>query len=125
MSNLFTVPNILYIISSIEELLYMSESSRSPEISYTYNSINICFYLKNGRSEVTIGNGEHSSFYYIGDNKKVLKSFQFTNNTITDTNGSFHKAFKEIRAFDREYVSQIKNINTSIDRASFGLEEVN
>jgi hypothetical protein len=125
MSNLFTASNILYIISTLEELLYMSEFPRSPEISYTYNSINICFCLKNGRSEVTVGNGEYSSFYYIGDNKKIVKSFQFTNIAITDTNGSFHKAFKEIRAFDREYVSQIKNINTSIDRASFGLEEVN
>ncbi len=125
MSNLFTVSNILYIISSIEELLYMSESSRSPEISYTYNSIKINFSLKNGRVEITMGCEGHSFFNYIYDNEKISKSFQFTTNIITDTNGSFHQAFREIRSLDREYSSQAKIQDSSIDRASFGLAEVN
>jgi hypothetical protein len=124
MSNLFTVSNILYILSSIEELLYMSESSLPPEISYMSNSIKINFFLKNGRSEVTIGDREYSYFDYILDDKKIPPSFSFTTKEITDTNGDFHKAFRNVRSLDREYASQAKSQETSIDRASFGLSEL-
>lgn len=125
MPTLFTASNILYIINSIEELLYMSESPPLPELSHTANSIKIYFSLKNGRAEVMIGSQEHSFFAYIVDNEKTLKSIQFTNDVITDTDGSFHKAFRAIRALDREYSSQTKATNTSIDRASFGLSKEN
>jgi hypothetical protein len=125
MPSLFTVSNILYIISSIDELLYMSESSLRPEISYTNNSIEICFYLKNGKVIINVGSKEHSLFNYIDDNEVVLTGVQFTNDTITDANGSFHQAFRRILSFDRERSSQLKSTDTSIDRASFGLAEVN
>jgi hypothetical protein len=125
MSNLFTVSNILYIISSIEELLYMSEYPLSPEIFYTSNSIKINFSLKNGISEVTIGDGECGTFNYFFDNKQDPSRFHFYTKEITDTNGSFHKAFRSIRSLDREYCDRVKSQDTSIDRASFGLEAVN
>jgi hypothetical protein len=124
MSNLFTISDLLCITSSINELLYMSESPICPEIYYTDNSIKICLRLKNGRSDVTIGT-QYGCFSYIDDNEATLTSAQFTNDAITDINGSFHKAFRQIRAFDREYASQAKITDTSIDRASFGLTEVN
>jgi hypothetical protein len=125
MPTLFTVSNILYVINSIEELLYMSESPPRPEISYATNLIKIYFPLKNGRAEVKIGSQEYSFLDYIDDNETTLKSIQFTNDAITDTDGSFHKAFRGIRSFDREYSSQTKVISTSLDRASFGLTKEN
>jgi hypothetical protein len=125
MPSLFTVSNILYIISSIDELMYMSESSLCPEISYTNSSVEICFFLKNGKVTINVGSKEHSLFNYIDDNDVVLTGTQFTNDAITDTNGSFHSAFRQILSFDRERSSQSKSTDTSIDRASFGLAEVN
>ncbi len=124
MPSIFTVSNILYIISS-KDSLYMSESLLRPEISYTNSSIEICFYLKNGKVTIDVGSQEHSFFNYIDDNEVVLTMAQFTNEIITDTNGSFHKAFRQIISFDRECSSQSKSTDTSIDRASFGLAEVN
>ena len=102
----------------------MSESPICPEIYYTDNSIKICLRLKNGRSEVTIGT-QYGCFSYIDDNEAILTSCQFTNDAITDINGSFHKAFRQIRSFDRERSIQVKSPETSINRASFGLAEVN
>jgi hypothetical protein len=125
MPSLFTVSNILYMIGSIDELLYMSESSLRPEISYTNDLIKICFYLKNGKVTINVGSKEHSLFNYIDDNKVVLMVAQFTNDAITDTNGSFHSAFRQILSFDRQNSSQAKSTDISIDRASFGLAEVN
>jgi hypothetical protein len=125
MPNLFTVSNVLYIISSIDELLYMSESSLRPEISYTKDLIKICFHLKNGKVAINMGSKEHGLFNYIDDNEVVLTGAQFTNDAITDTNGSFHSAFRQILSFDRQHSSQSKITGNSIDRASFGLAEVN
>jgi hypothetical protein len=125
MPSQFTVSNILYIISSIDELLYMSESSLRPEISYTKDLIKICFYLKNGKVTINLGSKEHSLFNYIDDSEVVLTGAQFTNEAITDTNGSFHCAFRQIISFDRERSNQSKSTDISINRASFGLVEVN
>jgi hypothetical protein len=125
MPSQFTVSNILYIISSIDELLYMSESSLRPEIYYTNDLIKICFYLKNGKVAINVGSQEQSSFNYVDDNDVVLTYVHFNNDSITDTNGSFHKAFRQIILFDRERSSQLKSKDISIDRASFGLAEVN
>lgn len=124
MPNLFTISDFLCITNSVSEILYMSEFPTCSEIYYTDNSIKICFRLKNGKSEVTIGS-QYGFFSYIDHNEATLTSAQFTNDAITDINGSFHKAFRKIRSFDREYSSQSKNTETLIDRASFGLAEVN
>lgn len=62
---------------------------------------------------------------YKNQNGEVLTSVEFSDRNVEALNGSFKKGFKQIGEFDRQQVNTVKNKNTSIDRASFRLAEVN
>jgi len=129
----FSPSDIVYMINTIEDLLFLMDSQQPLRIS-AYSACNqneksfikLCFPLKNDNMEIQIYDNEGLCIY-PERNGENLKSVKFNQNNITNTEatGSFHKALKEIRDFDRQQVSIAKNSNTSIDRASFGLTEVN
>jgi hypothetical protein len=83
----------------------------------------LTFFLKNGRSEIKIYDSI-ASFAYINSNEDIVKSIEFDDNVL-ETNSSFRRAIKQIRDADRQQGNTIKSISTPIDRASFGLAEVN
>jgi hypothetical protein len=120
---------VAHIINAIEDLLFLIEYQDSLQISTGRDEkdsafIKIAFSLKNGKSEVEIYNngGRCSYFNFNGEN---LESMDFNESSLTDTDGSFHKALKALIIFDRQQANTAKITNTSVDRASFGLAEVN
>jgi hypothetical protein len=121
---------VAHIINTIEDLLFLTESQHSLNISTGSDEkdnifIKIDFCLKNGKSEIKIYNngGCFSYFDFSGEN---LESIYFNESNLTDTGGAFHKALKALIIFDRQNATQeVKTANTLIDRASFGLAEVN
>jgi hypothetical protein len=120
---------VAHIINTIEDLLYLIESQYPLSISTDRDEkdnsfIKIIFSLKNGKSEVRIHN-TGGCFYYFNFNGESLTSIDFNENSLTDTGGSFHKALKAILVFDRQHSNSQKSNDSSIDRASFGLAEVN
>jgi hypothetical protein len=127
-----------HIVSTIDDLLSMSEPPSSIVISTDYLHIDseeddsdennpvfmrLTFSLKNGTSEIKIQDNA-GVFSYINFKGENLKSIEFNSNYITSTDSSFKKALKQIRAFDRQHNNASNVINTPIDRASFGLAEV-
>jgi hypothetical protein len=127
----FTVSKVVYINNTIDEFLFMGETQSSLKISPGYDEdgkefMKLAFFLKNGSSEVKIYDAI-GVFSYVSNSGEILEPINFHDNQITDTeaNGSFHKAFKEIRSLDRQNSISIKGSDISIDRASFGLAEVN
>jgi hypothetical protein len=120
---------VAHIINTIEDLLFLTESKHSLNISTGSDENNIFikidFRLKNGKSEIKIYNNG-GCFSYFDFNGESLESIYFNENNLTDTGGAFHKALKALIIFDRQNATQeVKSANTSIDRASFGLAEVN
>jgi hypothetical protein len=120
---------VAYIVNTIEDLLSLIERQDSLNISTDRDEkdnifIKIAFSLKNGKSELEIYNNG-GRFLYFDLNGECLNSIGFTEHSLTDTGGTFHRALKELTIFDRQQVSATKSTNTSIDRASFGLAEVN
>jgi hypothetical protein len=129
MATAFVVPDIAHIYSTIEDLLYMSEPRASINISFginedEYEFIKFNFRLKHGSSEVRIYEDSGDSSY-IDRNGENLHSVEFNGTEFTSTTGSFYQGFKDILAFDRQQANTAKITNTSVDRASFGLAEVN
>ena len=128
----FVLPEVIHIISTIDDLLSMSEQPSPINTSTGYDEDNdggavfimFTFPLKNGLSQVKIYDSV-GFFIYINQSGEELKTIEFDDSAISETNGSFKKALKQIRDFDRQQVSTTKSSNTSIDRASFGLAEVN
>ena len=86
--------------------------------------IKFTFPLKNGISSIKLYDSV-GLITYQNHNEEILKTVEFDDMSVAELNGSFKKAFKQIREFDRQQVSTAKSSNTSIDRASFGLAEVN
>lgn len=124
-----TTSGVVHIINAIEHLLAIIESQESLKITSSYDEedngfMKLTFSLKNGKSEMNIFN-QGGCFSYFDCNGENLESISFNEHSLTDTTGSFHKALKALVIFDRQQVSQTKNTNSSIDRASFGLAEVN
>jgi hypothetical protein len=121
---------VAHIINTIEDLLYLIESQPPLHISTDRDEkdnlfIKIIFHLKNGKSEVIIYNNG-GNFSYFNCNGEKLESIDFNENSLTDTGGSFHRALKALMIFDRQHgTQQVKNVDNLIDRASFGLAEVN
>jgi hypothetical protein len=129
MSTAFIVPDIACIYSTIEDLLYMSESQSSINTSFgvnedEYEFIKFNFRLKHGSVEVTI-HEDNGSFSYIDRNQKVLESTEFDRTDFTSMSGSFYQAFKCVLSLDRQQANTTNVTNTPVDRASFGLAEVN
>jgi hypothetical protein len=126
---MFTVANVLYMMSAIDELLYMSEAHHSVEIARVYDqdnneSIALSFPLKNGMSEIKISD-RSAVFYYLDRDGKIVICMSFDNEMITDTCGSFHKVFKEIRALDRQQSNLINGPAITLDRALVRFADIN
>jgi hypothetical protein len=127
----FVLSEVIHIISTIDDLLSMSEHPSPINTSTGYDEdddeavfIKFTFPLKNGISQVKIYDSV-GFFDYMNKTGEILKNIEFDDSAIAETNGSFKKALKQIRDFDRQQVGTVKSSNTSIDRASFGLAEVN
>jgi hypothetical protein len=125
-----TTSGVAHVINTIEDLLAIIESQGSLSINTGCDDkdnifVKITFSLKNGKPEVHIYN-HGGCFYYLDCNGETLESISFNESNLTDMMGSFHKALKALTTFDRQYINTSKEVtNTSIDRASFGLAEVN
>lgn len=121
---------VAHIINAVENLIYLIDSQYPLNISTDSDEkenyfIKLNSHLKNGKSELRIYD-RGGCFYYFNIDGKNLESIEFNEHSLTDTNGSFHKALKALIAFDRQNSSQqVKNADSLIDRASFGLSEVN
>ncbi len=131
MTTEFVVPDIVCIYNTIEDLLYMSESQ--PLISTSFGMdededeckfIKFNFRLKHGSTEVLIYQ-DYGNFSYTDRNGENLESMEFNRTDFTSTSGSFHQAFKSVLSLDRQQANTAKIANTPVDRASFGLAEVN
>ena len=128
----FNLSEVIHIISTIDDLLSMSEHPYTINTSTGYDVeddeevefINFTFPLKNGVSSIKMYDSV-GIITYKNHNGEPLTEIDFDDTSIVETNGSFKKALKQIRDFDRQQVSTLKSANTSIDRASFGLAEVN
>lgn len=128
----FNLSEVIHIVSTLDDSLSMSESISNIVISAGYEEIDDCteeflkllFSLKNGSVEIKIGDST-GVFYYLDSNGKTLKSVEFDDSYVADITGSFRKALKQIWAFDRQNISTPKNTSELLDRASFGLAEVN
>jgi hypothetical protein len=130
----FVLSEVIHIISTIDDLLSMSEHPSIIDTSTGCDNdddddtvfIQFKFPLKNGISEVKIYDSV-GLIIYTNKSGESLKEIEFDDNDIAATNGSFKKALKQVRDFDRQH-----HVNTAsstrapmIDRASFGLAEVN
>ncbi len=128
MTTSFVVPDIAHIHSTIEDLLYMSEPPSLIHISFgideeKYKFIQFNFSLKNGEVEVKIYE-DFGNLSYMGRSGENLQSIEF-DDEIASITGSFYQGLKDVIAFDRQQANTAKITNTSVDRASFGLAEVN
>jgi hypothetical protein len=122
----FSLSNVMNIVSTIDDVLLMRESPSTINASTGYEEddndaefIKFIFDLSNGIL--------HIKFYeYIGvityesKDGEILKSIEFRDSSDLKY---LQKFARKIRAFDRNQPSKAKL--TPIDRASFGLVEVN
>jgi hypothetical protein len=130
----FNLSEVIHIISTIDDLLSMSEHPYTITTSTGYDLedgeeiefIKFTFPLKNGISSIKIQDSVGLIVYKDRD-EKVLTNAEFDDMSVAELNGSFKKAFKRIREFDRQHhVNTASSTRPStIDRASFGLAEVN
>ncbi len=124
----FVASNIVYIINAIEDIIHTSKSQHSLTLSTgccdenSKKFIKLTLPVDNGSIEIKIYDDE-GFCSYIDRNRETIKSQKFTANNLSNTEaaGSFHLALKEIRNLDRKPSLQVHSIDTSVDRASFGL----
>jgi hypothetical protein len=133
MNNAFVVPEIAAIYNTIEELFYMVDPQPPINISFgkdedkeenVYEFIRFGFRLKNGNVDVKVYE-DTGSFEYTNWSGQSVHSIEFDDTEFASMTGSFYQAFKSVIAFDRQQANTAKITNTSFDRASFGLAEVN
>jgi hypothetical protein len=129
MSTAFVLPDITCIYSTIADLLYMSESQSLINTSFGIDEdecefIKFNFQLKYGSATVTIYENS-GSFSYIDRNGEDSDCTGFDRTDFTSTSGSFYQAFKGILSLDRQQANTVKITNMPVNRASFGLAEVN
>jgi hypothetical protein len=129
MTTEFVVPDIVCIYSTIEDLLYMSESKSLINTSFGVDEdeckfVKLIFCLKYGSAEVSIYQ-DYGNFSYIDRNGENSDCTEFDRTDFTSTSGSFYQAFKSVLSLDRQQANTTKITNTPVDRASFGLAEVN
>jgi hypothetical protein len=127
----FDIYEFRHIISHIGDLLFMSGCSQPINISVDREDdipdkvfMKLSFPLINGNSEIRIYNTQ-SFFIYLDKTGEVLKNIEFNNSHVREIHGSFNTTLKQILIFDRQHSNQAKDTGTQIDRASFGLAEVN
>jgi hypothetical protein len=129
----FNLSEVIHIVSTVDDLLSMSEHAYTINSSTGYDLeddeecefIKFTFPLKNGVSHVKLYNSV-GIITYENKSGEVIKTLEFDDLDVAELNGSFKKGFKQIREFDRQQSSTVANSNsTHIDRASFGLAEVN
>jgi hypothetical protein len=126
----FSPSDIFYVISIIDDLLSMSENPCIiiTSTGYDENSpfIKFSFPLRYGNSHIILYiAGTIGLIVYENQRGEVLTNLEFKDDSFQLLHGSFRKGFKEIIEFDRQQVNTVTNNNSSIDRASFGLAEVN
>jgi hypothetical protein len=104
------------ILSTIEDLLFMSEPHTSIEIStgsedekYDRVFTKIQFPLKNGRVEIILYY-EEGFLFYNNRNGENLKCINFDDKNLSLQNGSFKRALKQISSFDKQYVGVGRSI---------------
>lgn len=130
MNNAFVVPEIAAIYNSIEELFYMVEPQPPINIYFGKDEESACefikfsFRLKNGNVDVKVYE-DFGNFEYINWNGESIHSIEFDDTEFASTTGSFYQGFKSVISFDRQQTNTAKITNTSVDRASFGLTEIN
>ena len=114
----FSLIEFTHILSTIEDLLFMSEnqsliniSTGSEDDEYNKIFIQFAFYLKQGKSEIRIYD-TNGIISYIDVNGEHLRKLEFEQANISVTYSSFNKALKQILDLDRQRVNKIKNINT-------------
>jgi hypothetical protein len=127
----FDLYEFRHIVSNIGDLLFMSGSSHLVNISVENEDntqdkvfMKLSFPLTNGNSEVRIYR-EQSFIFYKGLNGEILQKIDFNNNNIREVHGSFRIALKQILNFDRQNSAQTGRADNLIDRASFGLANIN
>jgi hypothetical protein len=129
----FVLSELTHIIHTLDDSFSMSEIQSKINVSAGYNIdehdneeafIKLLFSLKNGNAEIKICDSI-GIFSYLDYNGKNLQSIEFDDNGVAEINGSFRKALKQIWAFDRQNICSAKSHDTSLNRASFGLAEVN
>ena len=128
----FDIYEFRHIVSNIGDLLFISGCSQPINISVELNDdaqnnifMKLSFPLINGTSEIRIYQSQ-AFFLYLDAAGELLKQIEFNNSHLREVQGSFNTTLKQILIFDRQYSSsETKRAETSIDRASFGLAEVN
>ncbi len=128
----FDIYEFRHIVSNIDNLLFISGCCQPINISVACNDdapdnvfMKLVFPLINGNSEIRIYQSQ-AFFLYLDTDGEILKQIEFNNSHLREVHGSFNTTLKQILVFDRQhYSSQTKRTETSIDRASFGLAEVN
>jgi hypothetical protein len=125
MTTEFVVPDIVCIYSTIEDLLYMSESQSLINTSFGVDEedckfIKFNFRLKHGGAEVSVCQ-DCGNFSYIDKNGENLESTEFDRSDFSSTTGSFYQAFKSVLSLDRQQANITKITNMPVDRASFGV----
>jgi hypothetical protein len=129
----FVLSELTHIVNTLDDSLSMSEIQSKVSVSGGYHTdeydneeayMKFFFSLKNGNAEIKICDST-ATFSYLDRNGQNLQSIEFDDNSVDEINGSFRKALKQIWAFDRQNISSTQSTNTSVNRASFGLAEVN
>jgi hypothetical protein len=128
----FNLSEVIHIVSIVDDLLSMSEHSYTINSSTGYDIeddeecefIKFMFPLKNGVSHIKLYDSI-GVIIYESKSGEVLKTLEFDDRDVAELNGSSKKGFKQIREFDRQNTTTAPSNHTTIDRASFGLAEVN
>jgi hypothetical protein len=129
----FILSELAHIINTLDDSLFMSEIQSRINVSAGYDKdeydneeafMQMSFNLKNGVAEIKFCDST-GIFVYLDCDGKKLKSIEFDDSCVTEINGSFRKALKQIWSFDRQHVGKVQEGKLSVDRASFGLAEVN
>jgi hypothetical protein len=115
----FSLVEFTHILSTIEDILFMSEnqspiniSTGSEDDEYNKIFIQFAFCLKQGKSEIRIydTNGIISYLDIDGEN---LRKLEFDQANISVTYSSFNKALKQVLDLDRQRVNRTKVTNNS------------
>jgi hypothetical protein len=115
----FSLVEFTHILSTIEDILFMSEnqspiniSTGSEDDEYNKIFIQFAFCLKQGKSEIRIydTNGIISYLDIDGGN---LRKLEFDQANISATYSSFSKALKQVLDLDRQRVNKTKGTNNS------------